>query len=362
MQEFGDRGRQTVEGRPSKVSYADGQEGWVAQQAMAFMGRCREEGRPFFLHVSLPKPHQCYTPAQEFWDLYDEANLTLPDNADCEMAGKAPNLRRAAERWRTGDWTLFEPRTFEAGRLRKLHGYLGSVSHVDFAVGEMLDWLDANGLGDETIVVYGADHGDYACEHGIMEKAPGICSDAITRIPFIWRWPGVFAAGHTSREIVESVDLVNTVSSLAGLEAMETADGNDISHLLRGEEGEVHEVGVTEFAWSKSVRKGNHRLVYYPPGMFQDEYPDGFGELYDLESDPWEMTNLYFDSAHQVKVREMERALVDWLVTTTRPATVLPGVQSRNPGQEVLRYGNRVNADGKVHPEAVRANIGRNYL
>jgi len=85
---------------------------------------------------------------------------------------------------------------------------------------------------------------------------------------------------------VELVDIPNTLCSLAGLEPLETSDGKDLTRLLRGEKDEVHKIGVTEFAWSKSVRKGKYRYVYYPTEMFRDEYPEGFGELYDLEKDP----------------------------------------------------------------------------
>lgn len=359
MQEFGDRGRQTVEGRPSMVSYEDGQEGWAVRQAIDFMDECAREGQPFFAHVSLPKPHQCYTPAQPFWDLYRQSELTLPPNAEYDMSGKAPHLRRAAERWRTSDWQLFEPKTFEAGRLRKLHGYLGNVSHVDFAVGELMDWIDESGLGEDTIVVYSSDHGDYACEHSIMEKAPGICADAITRVPMIWRWAGRFKFGHAAEEVVESVDFTATVCALAGLPALETSDGRDISHLLRGESGEVHRCGVTEFAWSKSLRRGKWRLVYYPPEMFPDEYPQGFGELYDLEADPWEMQNLYFDPEHREVVRDLTDELLRWLITTTRPTTVHPPTRWSSP-QAVTRYNNTVNADGATSPDRFRP--GGNYL
>ena len=361
MTEFGKAGIQTVEGRPSKVSYEDGQEGWAVRQATGFMGECARDGIPFFMHVSLPKPHQCYTPAQRFWDLYDEERLTLPPNAEYDMQGKAPHLQRAAKGWRERDWQLFEPKTFEAGRLRKLHGYLGNVSHVDHAVGELLDWLGQTGLDQDTIVIYGSDHGDYACEHGIMEKAPGICSDAITRVPFIWRWPGQFPAGHASHEIVESVDMAGTVCALAGLEPPATVDGKDISHLLRGQTGPVREVAVTEFAWSKSLRKGHHRFVYYPPDMFPEEYPRGFGELYDLSADPWEMRNLYFEPDCQDLVYELQRDLLDWLVTTTRPKTVHPPTPGEK-GQAVTRYTHEVNADGKMNPERIRKIAGGNYV
>jgi choline-sulfatase/uncharacterized sulfatase len=280
------------------------------------------------------------------------------------MVHKAPHFQQTAERWRTGDWTLLEPHTFEAGRMRKLRGYLGAVSQVDHAVGLLLDHLRETGLAENTIVVYSADHGDYACEHGIMEKAPGICSDAITRIPHIWWAPGRFKAGHVAQEIVEAIDVSTTLCSLAGLESLETGDGQDIGHLLQGKPGEVHRVGVTEFAWSKSIRKGHYRYVHYPPQMFADEYPEGFCELYDLEADPWERTNLAFESGYQGMVNEMRRELLNWLVGTTRPGTVL-GVNNHRTfesNQTVVRYSCQINADGKIHPQRLMDATTKNYL
>jgi arylsulfatase A-like enzyme len=155
--------------------------------------------------------------------------------------------------------------------------------------------------------------------------------------------------------------VANTLCSLAGLPLMETVDGKDISGLLAGESGEVHKIGVTEFAWSKSVRKGDWRLVYYPPEMFAEEYPDGFGELYNLADDPWEMTNLYFEAAHAGKVRELERDLTDWLVRTTRPKTFL-GDPCYESDQAVTRYKHTVNFDGKTHPDRVGQARTRNYI
>lgn len=361
MREFGKRGQQTCEGRPSKVSFEDGQEGWSVREAVAFMDECAKANKPFFAHVSFPKPHQCYTPAQQFWDLYDESELVLPPNADYDMKLKAPHLIAAANRWRSGNWTLFEPKTFEAGRLRKLHGYLGNISHVDHAVGQLLDWLEQNNLDKNTIVVYGSDHGDYACEHGIMEKAPGICSDAITRVPFIWQWPEHFKAGYMAQELVEPVDLANTLCALAGLEPLETADGKDISSLLQGGHGEIRSIAVTEFPWSRSIRKGPYRYGYYPREMFSEEYPDGFGELYDLETDPWEMNNLYFLPQYAGVIRDMEKEFLDWLITTTHPVTIHPPAQ-KNGNQTAVHYNNAIAADGKCHPRNVRHTKSKNYI
>lgn len=369
MPEFGGRGRQSIDSRPSPLAFDETQEGWLADTAIKTMHVAVETGKSFLIHVSLPRPHQCTTPCQEFWDLYDQSSLSLPPNADYDLqkAGKAPHFIEMVNHWRTQDWQLFEPKTFEDGRLRKLHGYLGAVSQVDAAVGKMLDYLRDSELSHNTIVVYTSDHGDYATEHGIMEKAPGICSDAITCVPLIWWSPQRLPANHYVEEVVELVDISTTLCSLAGVENMETSDGRDISPLLNGYNAEIHQIGVTEFAWSKSVRKGKYRMVNYPPDMFPDEYPDGFGELYDLQADPWEMKNLYFDSAYQGKVQELKNDLLNWLITSTRPRTV-SGVNSARfdtpemNEQRILRYQTVTNHDGKINPKLLYSARTKNYL
>ncbi len=368
LPEFGERGRQTVEGRPSPLAFDESQEGWLADTAIRTMESARQRQQPFLLHVSFPRPHQCTAPCQEFWDLYQPNDLHLPPNADYDMkaAGKAPHMITSAQRWRSGDWTLLEPKTYEAGRQRKLHGYLGAVSQVDAALGKLLEHLRASGMAENTIVVYTSDHGDYACEHGIMEKAPGICSDAITRVPLLWWGPGRVAAGGVCKSIVELVDISNTLCALADINLMETSDGQDISPQLRGEPGDAERSGLTQFAWSKSLRRGKHRLVHYPRAMFAEEHPSGFGELYDLEQDPWEMRNLYFDGDYRDLVDELRGELLERLITTTRPRTV-SGVNSSRFGspdmtdQRIQRYQTVVNRDGKIHPRRLRG-ANKNYL
>ena len=200
-----------------------------------------------------------------------------------------------------------------------------------------------------------------------MEKAPGICSDAITRVPLIWWAPGRIDAGGLVDDIVELVDIANTLCSLAQIDLMETSDGRDISGLLAGERNSADRIGLTEFAWSKSIRKGQYRLVHYPRAMFPEAYPAGFGELYDLRSDPWEMRNRYFDSDYQPIVDELRSNLLEWLITSTRPRTV-SGVNSArfdtpdlNP-QRVQRYQTMVNLDGKINPALMHSARNKNYL
>jgi choline-sulfatase/uncharacterized sulfatase len=368
LREFGFRGKGKLDGRPSQIEYADSPEGWSVRQTMRFMQASVQAQQPFFVHVSMTRPHQCFTPAKPFWDMYDPATIVMPPNAEYDMTGQCPLVIRQAQRYREKPWAMYEPRTYEAARLRRLHGYLGNVTHVDHAVGELLDWLREQGLDENTIVVYGTDHGDYSCEHGLMEKAPGICHDAVTRVPFLWRWPGHLKSGHAIGELVENIDLVPTLCTLAGVPPMRTADGQDLTPLLQGGSGEVRQIAVTEFAWSRSIRWGKYRLVYFPRDMFAKEYPQGFGLLYDLEADPWEMRNLYFDPAHASTVATIRGLFLDWLVTTHRPNTVLaiderPGRE--RPGGETVIVRKKAWAylDGKLSPDSLRqaARDGKMY-
>jgi len=326
-------GGQSKDGRLSRLKYEDSVEGWCAREANKFIEAAGDA--PWLMHLSFPRPHQIYSPSSPFWEMYPD-DLPMPPNADADLSLKPPHLRRTRELQATGkrDMPLFGEKTYEAQRRRKLRGYYGLITQTDHAIGEVLDGLRARGLEEDTIVIYVSDHGEYACQFGLLEKAPGICSDAVTRVPLIWRWPGHFKSGHECAQIVQPcVDFTATICGLAGLPEFSPSDGKDISPLLRGEDIELHTIGVTEHPWSKSVRKGSWRFVYYPRGMFNEPPDQPVGELYNLDEDPWEMNNLFYDPAYQDKVAELRLDLMDWLSTTQRMETTNPPIDPAADGR-----------------------------
>ena len=330
-------GAQQLEGRPSNLPYEHSVEGWTVRKSIQFMDSCGD--RPFCVQVSLPRPHECFTPDKRFWDMYAE-DLALPPTLNSDPSHRPPHFQQAFASYRKHTW-LIEPRTFEAGARRLWHGYLGCITQVDYALGQVMDYLDKSGKADNTILIYGSDHGGYSGTFGIPEKAPGICSEAVCRVPFLWRVPGVTRAGLAANQFVENIDLAPTIVSLCGLPAMETTDGKDLSELLAGSDKAVREEAVTEFALSKALRWGPWRFVHYPRDMFGSDV----GELYNLEQAPLETENLYHDPAHQDVVHECRRRLFEWLDRTTRVATLWPPPPGREfsdvaeDGKESNRYG-----------------------
>ncbi len=345
-------GVQQQEGRPSNLPFQHSVEGWCVSEAIRFIDEGGE--RPFCLEVSLPKPHQCYTPDRRFWEMYP-GDLPLPATIYNSPASRPPHFQAEAERLKHIEW-LIEPKTFEAGCRRVWRGYLACITQVDYALGLLLDHLEKTGRAGNTIVLYTADHGAYSGAFGIPEKAPGICSELVCRVPSIWRVPGVAKAGHVSSQLVENVDIAPTLAGLCGLPPMDTTDGLDRAELLRGSDRPIREVAITENPWSKSLRWGPWRLVHYQREMFGRDV----GELYNIEEDPNETRNLYYDAAQQPVVNEARRLLLEWLIRTTRIVTAFPGPR-KAPARyyRVVEDGKESNTDG---PAERRRRGALNYI
>ena len=304
------------EGRPSNLPYRDSVEGWTVSQTIRFLEDAGD--RPFCVQASLPRPHECYTPDRRFWDMYAE-DLALPPTIHNSAAHRPPNFQAMVESLKTHQW-LIEPKTFDAGCRRVWRAYLACITQVDYALGELVSYLQRTGKDKNTIVLYGSDHGAYSGTFGVPEKAPGICSEAVCRVPMIWYVPGVTEKGRVSRQLVENVDITPTLVSLCGLPPMDTVNGRDLSPLLKGDDKPIREVAVTENVWSKALRWGPWRFVHYPRAL----YGSDVGELYNLENDPNETQNLYHDPGSQTTVAECRRLLLEWLADSTRFVTLWP--------------------------------------
>lgn len=355
-------GSLSVDAMPSKLPYEHTQEMWCVREALQFIDETGSD-RPFCMQVAFQRPHHPLLPQQEFWDMYPE-DLDLPSTYDQDPSQRPPHFRAAFDAMRQQKWDFALPgeSTIEGAR-RAWRGTLACVTQIDDVFGKLLQGLEERGMAENTIVIYHSDHGCYHGIHGIIEKAPGICSDAVCRIPMIWRGPGVQSPGSLCNALVENVDIAPTIASLCGLPPMDWVDGADLSNLLSGGLEPVHELAVTENPWSKAIRWDNWRFVHYQREMFAGE---DVGELYDIESDPNETRNLYYDPAHVETVASARRLLLEWIIETTRLVTCHPAIET----EEVSGLGRHCSAyaiapDGKEinqHGPGGRLNINKNYL
>ena len=323
---------QTIDSGPSELTFEDSSDGYVLRSFQEFLDGLPAD-QPFLYQMDPLHPHECWVPVKEFWDMYD-MELELPPSADEDLSGKPPNQARTVDWFKNYPW-VNEPKTYEAGRLRKLRGYYGCISQVDHMVGLARKKLRETGREENTIIVYCSDHGDFAVEHGILEKAPGISYDAILRTPMIWHWPaGNFKTGSTVSELMESVDIFPTLCSLMGIKSPDTVDGTDISPMLKGDTKPVKDFVVAEFPLSRTIRTKEWKLCHRPIGMYKGK--EDMGELYHVSEDPWEMKNLYDDPKYREIREDLRRKLFDWTQLTSRYGTFLPPKQLGKDGKTTI--------------------------
>ncbi|MHB9130290.1 MAG: sulfatase family protein [Armatimonadota bacterium] len=332
---------QFLDACPSELSFEDSYEGYCAQSFAEFL-RETPAGQPFLYQIDCLHPHENYIPVQEFWDMYEGMELELPPSVDEDLTGKPPPQQWMVE-WMRSYKGIFEPKGYEHVRRRKLQGYYGCISQVDHMVGEVRRLLQERGLAENTIVIYCSDHGEFALEHGFLEKAPGISYDAVLRTPFIWAWPGGGFAQGTVEELVESIDLFPTLCKLTGVPAPDTVDGLDISPMLYGKKEPVREAVYAEFPWSRTIRTREWKLCHRPAGMYREGVDDS--ELYHVTDDPWEMTNLNADPRYAEVREELRRQLFDWLLRSTRYGNTWPHLPQ--------------GTDGKTHPAEIENELAR---
>lgn len=357
---------QGLDARPSRLSEEETIEAWIARETIQFIEEAHKDNRSFCFWMTLPRPHQTYAPAQKFWDMYDDKALTLPPNANHHLDGRHRSALRTQQYFQNEkDWRLFEEKDWEATRRRVLRGYYACVTQVDDAIGSVLNKLDELGIRENTIIVYASDHGEFAGEHGLIEKAPGISFHCVTRVPFIWSWPGHIPENVTRHTLIESVDFLPTICSLAGVAPPDWVDGIDMSETLY-QDIDLKDIAITENAYTKTLHTKKYKFTQYLP-----ELNDGVehGELYDLEHDPWEMNNLYHLPEYSETIHALRYLLYTWLVRTTRHVTVHPNAPKQNTEGTVSwddpHACTWVGQDGKVGFEVADTLIRRkqeNYL
>jgi choline-sulfatase len=251
--------------------------------------------RPLLLVASFTHPHDPYAITREYYDLYRDEEIDLPAAG---VRANDPHSRRLRHVCAMDA----EPAT-EAEIRHARRAYYGEISYFDHNVGRLLKALDDCGLYDDTIVIVVSDHGDMLGERGLWYKMSFF--EAASRVPLIVSAPKRFAPRRVAGS-VSLVDVAPTLIDLAGGVASELAehfDGRSLLGHLVGSGGHDEAIGeyLAEGAIAPIVmlRRGSEKFIHSPAD------PD---QLYDLASDPGELTNLAdsADSAARVAYYRQE--------------------------------------------------------
>jgi len=190
-------------------------------------------------------------------------------------------------------------------------GYDASIAFVDSHVKAVLDELDRQGVLDDAVVIFTGDHGDAFGEHGIYSDH--VCADeCLHHIPLIVRWPGVTPEGAVCSSLLYNVDLSATLCEMLGADLPEEWDGQSFAPRLRGEpcpERDYLVWGCGLYTLQRAVRTPQHLMVRtYDSWQYSHFEPV---ELYDMEADPYQTTNLA--AAKPAILHQCDHHLAEWL-------------------------------------------------
>lgn len=259
---------------------------WIADRAVDWLGKVKGK---FFAWVSFSDPHHPMDPPAPWSTMYSPRDVEpgVPQLVKGELLGK-PQIHRA---WAAGlRGTPFEWANPGGAALTRQElatmtaAYYGMVSLIDAQVGRILAALDQRKLADDTLVIFTSDHGDLLGDHGQLFKGP-VHYESLLRVPLIVRG-GKFKAGAVSSDPVGLVDLAPTMLSAAGVKAQKAMDGRP---LLTGKREYVltendHEAGFKISLRTLTTKR--YKITRYLGN-------EAVGEMYDLQEDPYERSNLW---------------------------------------------------------------------
>jgi len=257
---------------------------WVTRRSIEFLRRHRRynRDRPFFLFASWTAPHPPFAPPEPYDEMYPPDGMGLPEFPE------RPLSTLPAACW--GHRARLDGMHRDPDRLRRVRAlYYGLVSQVDDGVGEVLGELQRLGLDQDTIVIFSSDHGEMLGDHGLSQK--NVPYEHSVRIPLIVRWPEVTQPGAICDDLVGINDIFPTLIQGLGLEYPQATGPLTGDSFLRccgaglgiERDGFFIDYGHGKSRWV-ALRGRRYKYVLWASG--------GREELFDLEADPWETTNL----------------------------------------------------------------------
>ena len=193
---------------------------------------------------------------------------------------------------------------------RYMQDYLGSIAAVDEGVGRVLDYLEKNGMAENTIVVYTSDQGFYLGEHGWFDKR--FIYNESFKTPLLVRWPGKTKPGSVCTKMVQNLDFAQTFLEAAGIQPPSDMQGESLIPLLEGDTSRWDRDAVYYHYYeypAVHMVKRHYGIVTQEYKLVHFYYDIDQWELYDRKKDPMEMNNVYDDPEYAEVVEEMTAKL-----------------------------------------------------
>ena len=294
--------------------------------------RGRDRDRPFCLMVHHKAPHRSWEPDEKHAGMYEDEDVPEPETFDDDYSNRA--AAAAAARMRVESdlnaedlkvpvpegLTPAEEKSWKYQRYIK--DYLRCIASIDDNVGRLLDYIDEEDIGEETIVIYTSDQGFFLGDHGWYDKR--FMYEESLRMPFLIRYPREVAPGTVNGDMILNVDFPATFLDCAGVDMPSVVPGTLVRPLLRGETPAGWQTSMYYRYWMHGahhnvcahygVRTLRYKLIYYYGDPLGQEGAVGpvtepEWELFDLDKDPRELNSVYADPDYAEVVAALKAEL-----------------------------------------------------
>jgi arylsulfatase A-like enzyme len=287
-------------------------EGYVSEIitdiALNWLKTGRDPDQPFLMMCHHKAPHRNWKPGPKYKDMYEDTDIPLPETFDDDYATRSEAAHQQAmtieQHLTPADLKVKPPEGLAGAELKRwkyqryIKDYLRCVASVDDSVGQILDYLDASGLAENTLVVYTSDQGFYLGDHGWFDKR--FMYEESLRMPLLARLPGTIKPGSTSDDMVLNLDFAPTFLDLAGTKPPADMQGRSMKPILAGTSpGDWRDAiyyhyyeypGAHSVKRHYGVRTERYKLIHF-------YYDIDAWEFYDLQTDPNELRNRIDDPA-----------------------------------------------------------------
>lgn len=263
---------------------------WTADRSVEFLEQ-QDASRPFFLFTSFFGPHHPWQPPQPWSTMYDPADVHLPHGFDADMQDH-PIFVRMKQRYAD----TFRKKMDRQSYQRAIAMYFGSVSMIDHNIGRIIDQLKQQGLYNNTMIVFTADHGEHLGRFGLFFK--GDMYESSVRVPLCIKPAAETFVCRRCPIPVNTIDLYATMLETAGVQQWRTDSTTSDSLLpyMQATQDDICTspdiysiIGPDKHANLTMIRTGDWKLMRLAIG---DEGKAVY-ELYNLVEDPYELHNLY---------------------------------------------------------------------
>jgi Arylsulfatase A and related enzymes len=304
----------------------------------------RDKDKPFMMFCHFKATHEPWDFPERLKNLYDDVTFPEPKNMmefGPEKSGRAfpgQQLENLALRWETASkdpdkwWCRYpelpfyrEGKSPEEDRKQTyqklIRDYLRCGAAIDDNIGRLLDYLDKEGLAENTIVVYVSDQGYFLGEHGFFDKR--MMYEEALRMPFVIRYPKEIPAGSRNNDIILNIDYASLIADYAGVTVPEKSQGKSFRSNLKGETPSDWRSSMYYRYWTHhdirpahlGIRNQRYKLMFIYGDRLNATGSEAkpttpAWEFHDLYTDPYEDRNLYGTSDYSIIIESMKKDLL----------------------------------------------------